>query len=453
MGTLANSRILAPLFVDETVTAVFSDEQLVANMVQVEMALAKVQGELGIIPVDAAQEILVRCATFALDWPQLQRGIEKSGVPVINLVAQLRTWVGGEAADFIHWGATTQDILDTAVILQIRTAITLLESKLQQVMQNLAQMADAHRATLMAGRTHSQQALPITFGLKAANWLMPLIRHQQRLAEMQPRLFVVQFGGAAGTLAALGDRGTAVQQALAAELNLNTTPIPWHTQRDTLVEWANWLALVSSSLAKMAQDIILLAQTEIAEVRETDDGSRGGSSTMPQKQNPIISEQIIAVARLNATLLSAMQQAAIQEHERGTHGWQMEWLSLPQMAGYTAVALNKALFLSQNLVVNKEQMLQNIANSYGLMLAEAVSFALTEALGRAEAKRIVAEACQVAWAEQRHLLEVVREIVGEDTAVNWNAIPDEAHYLGEADTFIDQVLQPVVSLPKSSIIP
>ena len=440
----SSSRILAPLFADGEMTAVFSDEQLVANMVQVEAALAKVQGELGIIPAAAAQEIVAKCSTFTIDWKQLQQGMEKSGVPVINLVQQLRVWVGGEAADFVHWGATTQDILDTAVILQTRTATTLLESKLQQLMHNLAKMADAHRTTIMAGRTHSQQALPISFGLKVAGWLMPLIRHQQRLAEMKPRLLVVQLGGAAGTLAALGDRGTAVPRSLAAELNLNTTPIPWHTQRDTLVEWANWLAMVSGSLAKMAQDIILLAQTEVAEVRESGDASRGGSSTMPQKHNPIISEQIIAAARMNAALLSAMQQAAIQEHERGTHGWQMEWLSLPQMVGYTAVSINKALFLSSNLVVNKEQMQQNIANSYGLMLAEAVSFALTEQMSRTEAKRIVGEACQTAWAEKRHLLDVVREMVG-DTPINWEAIPDEAHYLGEADTFIDQVLQAMTS--------
>jgi 3-carboxy-cis,cis-muconate cycloisomerase len=209
------------------------------------------------------------------------------------------------------------------------------------------------------------------------------------------------------------------------------------------VELAGWLAMVSGSLAKMAQDIILLAQTEVAEVRESGDDSRGGSSTIPQKNNPIISEQIIAAARTNAALLPAMQQAAIQEHERGTHGWQMEWLTLPQMVGFTAVSLNKALFLSNNLVVNKVQMQQNIANSHGLMLAEAISFALTEQVGRAEAKHIVEEACQIAWTEKRHLLDVVKEMVGveKNTAVNWETLPDEAHYLGETETFIDQVLQ------------
>jgi 3-carboxy-cis,cis-muconate cycloisomerase len=378
-------------------------------------------------------------ATLEVDVEQLQAGLEKSGVPVIELVRQLRAHVGQDAADYVHWGATTQDIMDTARVLQIRVVLAQMEPTLEAVIANLARLADQHRHTLMAGRTHSQQALPITFGLKVANWLAPLLRHRERLSEMKPRLLVVQFGGAAGTLAALGEKGTAVQSALAQELNLNIPPIPWHTQRDTVAELANWLSLVSGSLAKMAQDIILLAQSEVAEVRETADSSRGGSSTMPQKHNPIISELIIAAARTNASLLSAMHQAQIQEHERATHGWQMEWLTLPQMVGLTAVALNKARFLSQNLVVDEARMRQNVAASNGLMLAEAITFALAPAfMSRAEAKRLVQAACQVVLQENRHLVDVVRE----KTAVplDWQTLRDEAAYLGAADEFINNVL-------------
>jgi 3-carboxy-cis,cis-muconate cycloisomerase len=291
----------------------------------------------------------------------------------------------------------------------------------------------------MAGRTHSQQALPIPFGLKVAEWLAPLVRHRQRLAEMKPRILVVQFGGAAGTLAALGERGTAVQEALAAELNLNMPPMPWHTQRDGFAEMASWLSLVSGSLAKMAQDIILMAQSEVGEVRESADPTRGGSSTMPQKSNPIISVLIIAAARTNASLLAAMHQAQIQEHERATHGWQMEWLVLPQMMGLTAVSLKKANFVAENLVVYEGQMRRIVAASKGLMMAEAVTFALVPTyLSRAEAKRLVREACLKAIKEDRHLIDVLQEEV--TFPLNWAQLRDESAYFGTADEFINRVL-------------
>jgi 3-carboxy-cis,cis-muconate cycloisomerase len=442
----ADSQIFSPLFSDPELAALFSDDAYVRQLLAVEAALAVVEGRLGIIPEEAAQKIAAATAVFQPNYPQLQQGIDKAGVPVIELVRQLRTQVGDDAADYVHWGATTQDIMDTAVILQTRAALTILENRLDQLIENLAQLADQHRHTLMAGRTHSQQALPIPFGLKVANWLAPLLRHRQRLAELGPRLLVVQFGGAAGTLAALGDRGTAVQQVLAQELQLGVPPIPWHTQRDNLVELAGWLSLVSGSLAKKAQDIILLAQTEVGELRETDDPARGGSSTMPQKSNPIISESIIAAARTNASLLGNMHQAQIQEHERGTHGWQMEWLTLPQMFALTGMALNKALFLSRNLVINKPRMQANVAASQGLMLAEAVTFALADTIGRPKAKNLVGEACQIALGQNRHLVDVVREMT--TAPVNWEALRDETAYFGASNTFISQILQQAGRKPR-----
>jgi 3-carboxy-cis,cis-muconate cycloisomerase len=292
----------------------------------------------------------------------------------------------------------------------------------------------------MAGRTHSQQALPITFGFKVAGWLAPLLRHRERLAEMRPRVLVVQFGGAVGTLAALGESGTQVQEALSAELQLNMPPIPWHTQRDNMAELASWLSLLSGSLAKIAQDVILLAQSEVGEVRETGEASRGGSSTMPQKHNPIVSELIITAARTNASLLASMHQAQIQEHERGTHGWQMEWLILPQMFTLTAAALDKALFLSQNLVVDEARMRENVAHSNGLMLAEAAGYALAKtSVRKSDANQLVKEACQVATKENRNLIDVIREKT--DAPVDWMALREESTYLGSADAFINRVIQ------------
>ena len=434
-----DSQLFSTLFHDPEVSEIYTDEAFVRQMLAVEAALATVEGRLGVIPAEQAAQIAQAASRLQVNTAEMKAGIEKAGMPVIDLVRQLRAEAGEKAADYVHWGATTQDIMDTAVILQARGALNLLEERLNQLVESLAEMADRHRHTLMAGRTHSQQALPIPFGLKAANWLAPLLRNRRRLAELRPRLQVVQFGGAAGTLAALGDQGPAVRKALARELQLGVPATPWHTQRDNLAECAGWLSLLSGSLAKMAQDIILLAQSEVGEVRETADPARGGSSTMPQKANPIISETIIAAARTNASLLANMHQAQIQEHERGTHGWQMEWLALPQMFTLTASALSKALFLSRNLVVEETQMLNNVSASQGLIMAEAISFALADSLGRRAAKKLVGEACQMALAQDRRLVDVVREMT--TAPVDWELLEDEAAYLGSANIFIDQVLR------------
>lgn len=434
----ADSKIYAPLFSDPDLAEIFSDEGFVRYLLEVEAALANVQGRLGMIPAEAAEKIAAEAAALQVDFERLRRGTEAAGFPIIELLRQLRTQVGKEAAPYVHWGATTQDIMDTALVLQIQTALEIIEANLLRLIKNLAGLADQYRDCLMAGRTHSQQALPIPFGLKVAGWLAPLLRHQKRLVELKPRLLVVQLGGAAGTLAALEGQGLQIQEALASVLKLGLSPMPWHTQRDNLAELAGWLSLVSGSLAKMAQDIILLAQTEIGEVRESADLSRGGSSTMPQKSNPIVSELILAAARTNASLLSAMHQALIQEHERASHGWQMEWLVLPQMVGLTSAALNKALFLSEHLAVDQAQMAENVRASKGLMLAEAVSFALSQTMDRAEAKKIVAEACQAVLEQGRHLVDVVRDKT--QAPLDWQALKDERAYFGASEVFIERVL-------------
>ncbi|NDJ36835.1 MAG: 3-carboxy-cis,cis-muconate cycloisomerase, partial [Chloroflexi bacterium] len=303
----------------------------------------------------------------------------------------------------------------------------------------LADLAGAHTATLMVARTHSQQALPTTFGLKTAGWLAPLLRHHDRLAELRARVLVVQFGGAAGTLAALGDRGLEVQAALATELGLGTPLMPWHTQRDSFTEAAGWLSLLTGSLGKMAQDVILLGQSEIGEVRESADTTRGASSTMPQKRNPVVSEIILACARTNASLVGTMHGAMAHEHERGTHGWQVEWLVLPQMFALAAAALTHGLDLSRQLVVDRARMAANVAAANGLILAEAAAFTLGVHMPRAEAKRIVREACDIALRDGRHLIDVLAEMTSAPVA--WERIRSEADYLGEAAALTARVLQ------------
>jgi 3-carboxy-cis,cis-muconate cycloisomerase len=434
----AGSQIFASLFSAPDLAALFSDETFVRYLLLVEGAWAGTLGKLGIIPQAAASKIPAACESLRVDMELLQRGVRQDGVPISALVKQIQTVLAEDIAAYVHWGATTQDIMDTALVLQIRAALVLLEDRQRQLIKRLAVLADRHRRSLMAGRTHSQQALPITFGFKVAGWLAPLLRHQRRLEELRARVLVVQCGGAVGTLAALGERGIEAQAALAQALTLGVPLLPWHTQRDTLAEVANWLSLVTASLAKMAQDIILLAQTEVGEVRESADLAHGGSSTMPQKSNPIISEFIIAAGRANASLLSAMHHALIQEHERATHGWQLEWLTLPQMFAHCATALDHALWLSEHLVVNAARMAENVRASNGLMLAEPLSLALAQFMPRARAKQLVAQACQTALAENRHVVDVLRDNAG--APLDWESLRHESAYLGSAELFLDRVL-------------
>ena len=430
--------MLESVFTDEELAAVFSEERYVREMVAVEAALATVEARLGMIPAESGARIVAASATFRPDLDAIRARLAHDGVPVIELVRQLREHVGGPAADDVHFGATTQDIMDTALVLQMRAALVAVERTLDRVIDNLAAMARRYRASVMPGRTRSQQAVPIPFGLKAAGWLAPLLRHRKRLAQMRTRALVVQLGGAAGTLEPLAARGVAVVEALAAQLDLAAPPMPWHTQRDALAEVAGWLSMMSGSLAKMAQDIILLAQTEIGEVRESAEEGRGGSSTMPQKVNPVTSEQIVAAARINAALLGAMHQAMIQEHERATSGWQIEWGTLPRMFELTASALRKAEYLSAHLAVDEARMRHNVKAANGLMLAEAISFALATTMSRKAAKALVTAACRTAQEENRHLVDVLRGQT--DAALEWDRLKDETAHFGSAQAFIDRVL-------------
>jgi 3-carboxy-cis,cis-muconate cycloisomerase len=267
--------------------------------------------------------------------------------------------------------------------------------------------------------------------------------------EILPRLLVVQFGGAAGTLAALGDKGLRVTDELAKELELGVPAMPWHAQRDNFVEFAGWLSLVTGTLGKMAQDIILLAQTEVGEAGESAEAGRGGSSTMPQKSNPITCELVLAAARTNAALLSAMHQAQIQEHERATHGWQTEWLTLPQMIVLTGGALKHARYLAENLQVDATAMRANIARANDVILAESAVFALANAMPRPKAEELVKKACAVAVVEDKPLIDVIEKLADDSVkknAVDWKALAEPKNYLGETNNIINAVLQKTKTL-------
>ena len=404
----------------------------------VEAALARVQARLGLIPQASAEAIGALCSKFQPDVERLSAGLLQDGVPVTALLAQLRPALPPEAREHLHYGATTQDIVDTAFVLGVREALTLLRRRLLEVGDSLSELARVHTGTLMPGRTHAQQALPITFGLKAAGWLTPLARHLERLSALEGRLYVISFGGAAGTLASLGGRGLEVAQALADELELSLPPTPWHTQRDTVLELSAWLTGVCVSLGKLAQDAILLSQSEVGEV--SDGAGGGGSSTMPQKQNPITAELILACASTAAGLLSAVARSGVQEHERGTHGWQVEWLTVPQLLGLSGAALSHSARLLGGLQVNAERMAQNVRASNGLMLAEALSFALASVMPREEAKTLVRDAALRAAGGEGHLVRLVQVQLGPPSdAVDWAALT-EARSLGVTSELIGRAL-------------
>ena len=429
------SEVFGPLFSDAESARLFSDAESVRALIEVERALARAEARTGIVPKEAASAIDRALSGFAPDLRALGAGVESSGTPVVALVEQMRQAVGPEAAGYVHWGATSQDIIDTGLVLRLRLFLELAIGRVDRLIGQLANLADAHRGTVMVARTRMQPALPTTFGLVSAGWLLPLVRHRDRLADVRPRLLVVQFGGAAGTLAALGNKGLEVVRALAEELDLGVPPAPWHAQRDAIVECAGWLSMLSGSLGKLAQDIALLSQAEVGELR---DARGGGSSTMPQKANPVRAETIIALARSNAASLSAMHQAAIQEHARGGAGWSLEWQSLPQMAVATGAALKHAQSMLGDLEIDVDRMAANLSLDNGSIMAEAIVFALAEHMPRAQASDLVKSAAVTARSQSRSLIEVVRERA--DITLDWESLGDPTSYLGVADQLIDQAL-------------
>ncbi len=438
----ADGPILGTLYGTDAMRAVFDETAYFQRMLDVEAALARVQARLGLIPADAATAIAAAARFENLNQATLAATARNVGYPVVGLVAELSR-AAGPAGAWTHWGATTQDIMDTATVLQLRAGLDLIETSLNAVLAALLSQADRHRATVMAGRTHLQQALPTSFGLKCATWAQPLIAHRQRLAQLRARALQVSFGGAAGTLASLGKDGIAVMEGLAAELGLAAPTAPWHVCRDGLAEAVSFLGLLCGSLGKLATDIILLAQTEVAEVAEPYVAGRGASSTMPQKRNPISSEYILAATRGVQALVPLMLGAMAQDHERGTGPWQAEALAIPQAFVLAHGALEHARTIAEGLTVDAARMRRNLDLTGGLIVAEAVMMGLAPMLGRGEAHHVVKHACDIALTESIPLAQALARAPEVATKLDAAAIArltDPAGYLGSTEAFIDRVI-------------
>ncbi len=444
-----DSAIFADMFGTPAMRGVFGGRALIARCVEVEAALARVQGRLGIIPAEAADAITQSASAFAsgketLDLARLKRESEIVGYPILPLVRQLAERAG-EAGRFLHWGATTQDIMDTAVVLQIRAGLALIEEDLSAIRDHLAALARRHRDTPMAGRTHLQHALPVTLGYKAAVWLAALDRHADRLRELRPRVLLVQFGGAAGTLASLGngEESLRTRAELACELALGDPVITWHVVRDGIAETVQVLALLLGSLGKIAYDLMLMSATEFGEAAEPFVAGRGSSSTMPQKRNPISCELILAAAKVVRQQAGLVLDAVITDFERATGPWHVEWVALPESFLYAAGALHQARFMLGGLIVDTDRMAKNLAMTHGLIVAEAVMMGLAPYTGRNEAHDLVYDACRVAIETDRPLLDVLLETPAVLTplgAERLRALTDPANYLGAAPAMVDRVL-------------
>jgi len=438
--------LLDALFRYDALDKLFSDEARLQGMLDFEAALAGAEASSGIIPESQAQIIAGKCRAENFGLSAIAKDAALAGnlaIPVVKKLSELVAHEDKDAARFVHWGATSQDVIDTGCILQVRGAFDLIDRDLVRLTGTLVTLAETHRATPVVARTWMQQALPTTFGFIVAGWLDAVSRHRERLAEIKPRVLTLQFGGAVGTLAALGGRGPEIAKVLAGELRLSLPSIPWHTHRDRIAEIATTLGLCTGTLGKIARDISLHAQTEIAELSEPIFEGRGGSSTMPQKRNPVTCAVVLQAATRIPGLVNTLLSAMLQEGQRGPGGWHSEWETLPDIICLSGGALHHLAEMLPGLEVDAGRMRHNLELTNGLIFAEAVAMALGDRMGKMPAHLLVEAACKKAREQKRHLKDILREesgLRGHLTPADLESLFDARNYLGSADEFVSRVV-------------
>jgi 3-carboxy-cis,cis-muconate cycloisomerase len=439
-------KLLDSLFRSDDMQERWSDRACLQGMLDFEAGLARAEARSGVIPSSAAAAIAAKCKAELFDVAEIARGAGLAGniaIPLVKALTALVAQSDKDATRYVHWGATSQDVIDTGCVLQLRQALTIIASDLDRLGRGLAGLATKHRSTTVVGRTWMQQALPTTFGVKVAGWLDAIDRHRERLREVQRRALVLQFGGAVGTLAALGVRGAEVAKNLAEELALGLPEISWHSHRDRVAEVATTLGLCVGTLGKIAKDISLHSQTEVAEVFEPSEKGRGGSSTMPQKRNPVASAVVLSAAARVPGLVGTMLTAMMQEQERGLGGWHAEWETLPEIVLLSAGALHQMAEVIPKLEIDADRMRENLEATRGLIFAEAVTMALAEKLGKAAAHEMLEGACRKAQREKRHLRDVILSDAQANahlSAADLDELFDPRKYLGMAEAFVDRVV-------------
>lgn len=439
-----DSELFRDQFSTPEMREIFSDRRTVQAWLDVEVALAEAEAELGIIPDAAAQAIKDVGDAEMYDLAEMKLEMDRTSHPIVPLVRAIGAKCDGDYGEYVHWGATTQDITDTGTMLQIRDAEAVITTRLEALADALLDHVVTHAATAMPGRTHGQHAQPVTFGYKAAVWLDEVRRHQTRMDEMRPRLLVGQFGGAVGTLAALGDQGLAVREKLMQKLELGEPQITWHTARDRLAELISNMAMIAGTCGKIAHEVYVMQKTEVQEVEEPFPDGKVGSSTMPHKRNPAICEGIIALSRTVRSSLPLAFETLIAEHERDKVGLQTEREFIARTIAQTDAALAKTVVVTEGLDVRSENMRENLDITKGLTLSEAVMMALGDKLGRQQAHEILYRSCMIAFKEDTtmrdalmHSMEV-REILSEDEI---DALLDPEAYTGLAARMARQIAE------------
>ena len=443
-STILDSAVFRDIFTTPAMREVWSDENRVQKYLDFEAALARAQARLKIIPQEACNEIVKHCDAKLIDMAKLKQATEKIGYPVLPVVQQLVKLCKDGLGEWSHWGATTQDITDTATVMQIREALAIIEKDIDGICDVLATLAKKYRNTLIAGRSNLQQAVPITFGYKMATMLAAFERHKQRLAQLKERVLVGEFGGAAGTLSSLGKDGLKCQIELMKELKLGQPAISWHTVRDCIAEVGCFIGLITGSCGKIALDVKLLMQTEVEEVHEPFHAGRGSSSTMPQKRNPISSVYITAQTAMVKQLVAALLEAMIEDHERATGPWEIEWIALPEIFMLSAGALTQTKFVLEGLQVNEKKMRENLDITNGLIMSEAVMMGLGAAMGRNRAHDVVYDICREVVTTGRPLIDLLeedKEIRKHADRKTLEKLVDPANYLGVAGEMVDRVLK------------
>ena len=439
---IIDSRLFRDLYGTPAMRAVFSDRATLQAWFDAEAALAEAQGQCGLIPKTAAEAIARAADAGRVDLDALGEGIARVGHPFVPVIEALEE-LAGEAGAFVHFGATTQDIMDTGAVLQMRAALDLIEAGVEGLIAALTVQARAHRATVMAGRTHGQHAVPTTLGLKLAVLVAEMRRHQERIADLRPRLLVGQLAGAAGTLATLGDQAGPVRAAMLARLGLAEPAIVWHTARDAIAETVALLAMIGSTCGKFAGEVVNLQRSEIAELAEPAGAERIGSSTMPQKHNPMMAQNVVALARLLAALPASALAAMMPEHERDMAAWQMEWLVVPQAFILASGALHHATAIASGLRVDAGRMRENLKNAGGFINAEAVMMALAARIGRPAAHDLVGAITRQAAQAGTPLAEALASdatVAGHLDRAAIDALLEPQAWLGEAVAATDRAL-------------
>jgi 3-carboxy-cis,cis-muconate cycloisomerase len=444
--TLTTSQLMTPLYASASMRAIMSDRARLQRMLDFEAALARAEAAVGVITATSAAAIGDACDAALYDIASLVEAQAPSGnitVAVVDALTQQVATRDQAAANFVHWGATSQDVVDTALVLELRAAIDALVADLDAAIKGFTTLAGRHRRTLSVARTMMQHALPVPFGLKLAGYAAALARSRERLARLRREALVLQFGGAAGTLAALGEHGFGVAERMAALLDLTLPDGPWHTHRDRLAEVAACLGILAGTCGKIARDVALMMQTEIGEASERGTPGRGGSSTMPQKRNPVSAAAALSAATVAPNFVATLLAAQVQEHERGLGGSHTEWMTFPALALVTSGALSAVVEIAQGLEIDVERLRTNLELTGGRVMAEAVSFALAEKMGRAQAHVLVQELSQRAAQEKRPLKEILLNdlrVKAQLSGIEIEKLFIPLTYQGSAQTFIDRLV-------------